>query len=150
MGRVRLPDRGITVQGERRDLPSVQEISEAVHAWVQKIGGYLRTTLAKVNGDLPEVLVADETELHVGERTLYLWVALDPATRAIVHLALTEGRNILFARSFLLGIKARYGSLSSSSRMAASGILLRAGSSESGTSGWSVASAPTWRGGTRR
>jgi putative transposase len=84
---------------------------EAVHEWVQKIGGYVRKTLANVNGDLPCVLVADETELNVGGRILYLWVALDPATRAIFHLALTEGRNILFARSFLLGIKARYGSL---------------------------------------
>ena len=43
-----------------------------MHEWVEKIGGYVRTTLAKVNGDLPEVLVADETELHVGGGTLYL------------------------------------------------------------------------------
>lgn len=83
----------------------------AVHRWVGRMGGLVRGALARVNGPLPEVLVADETEVHVGGRTLYLWVALDPATRAIYHLALTDVRNILVAKSFLLGIRSRYGSL---------------------------------------
>lgn len=77
-----------------------QRSQAAVHHWVQKMEAFLREALALINGDLPDVLVAYETELHVGRRVVCLWVALDPATRAVYHLALTEARNILPARSF--------------------------------------------------
>lgn len=51
----------------------------------------------------------DETEVRVGSKTMYLWVALDPETRAVYHLALTEVRNILVAWSFFRAIRRRYG-----------------------------------------
>ncbi|MCI0496798.1 MAG: DDE-type integrase/transposase/recombinase [Thermoplasmata archaeon] len=51
----------------------------------------------------------DETELQIGKRTYYLWVALDPDRRGIWYVALTEVRNLMLARSFFKAIRRVYG-----------------------------------------
>ncbi len=80
----------------------------AVWNWMQKFG----TAMAGMfrHGQLPDVIVVDETPLMEGRRECYIWVAIDPVTRAIVYVAVTQVRNVLMAISFFQAIKREYGS----------------------------------------
>ena len=73
------------------------------------MGSLLKDRFFRLNGDLPPILVVDETPVQIGSRRCYLWVALDPMRRGIYHLALTDVRNVLVALSFFRSMKRRYG-----------------------------------------
>lgn len=83
---------------------------QAIHTWVQRLGAYVRKRFHLVNGDLPPVLVVDETTLHIGAQYWTLWVAIDPSTRAVYHLALTRWAGLQPCRAFFDGLRDRYGS----------------------------------------
>lgn len=82
---------------------------QAIDDWVQKMGSFLKERFFRLNGELPPVLVVDETRIQIGSKIYYLWVALDPVTGGIYHPALTDLRNVLLALSFFRSIRRRYG-----------------------------------------
>ena len=65
----------------------------AIWGWIQKFG----TAMAGMfhHGRLPDVVVVDEAPLMEGWRDCYVWVAIDPVTKAIVYVAVTQVRNSL-------------------------------------------------------
>ncbi len=81
---------------------------EAVRQWVQRFGAGLK---GYFEGGRARVAVIDETEIKVGNRWYWLWLAIEPTRRKILAMALTQTRNGLVARSLLKELKRRYGRL---------------------------------------
>jgi len=65
----------------------------AVWGWIQKFGTAMPGMFH--HGRLPDVVVVDEAPLMEGRRDCYVWVAIDPVTKATVHVAVTQVRNSL-------------------------------------------------------
>lgn len=79
----------------------------AVWKWTQRIGSSLAGMFH--HGSLPDVIVVDETPFMEGRRECYVWIAIDPVTRAVVYVALTQVRNVFMARGFFQAIRQAYG-----------------------------------------
>jgi hypothetical protein len=62
----------------------------AVWGWIQKFGTAMPGIFHQ--GGLPDVVVVDEAPLMEGRRDCYVWVAIDPVTKAIVYVAVTQVR----------------------------------------------------------
>lgn len=83
---------------------------KAVWEWIQKFRPVFKDLF--FHQDLPDVLVVDETQMmeHQG-RECYVWIAIDPVTKAIVYCGLSTSRSILTALGFLNGIRKHFGKL---------------------------------------
>ncbi len=81
----------------------------AVWNWIQKFGAALKGMFRRQS--LPDLIVVDETKMMEGRRECYVWIAFDPATRAVVYASVTEVRNILVAIGFFQAIRREYGRL---------------------------------------
>jgi transposase-like protein len=91
-----------------KDLPGHRCRSHvAVWKWIQKLGDALEGMFDRE--ELPDEIVVDETVMTEGRRECCVWLAMDPATRAVIYVAITWLRNVLAARSFFRAIRKHYG-----------------------------------------
>jgi putative transposase len=81
----------------------------AVWKWVQKFGSNVKETLFSKNGSLPNIIVADETCIQVGNRYYYLYAAICPYSKRIIYFDLYPMRNHLATLTFFKKIIKLYG-----------------------------------------
>lgn len=81
----------------------------SVWKWVQKHGNGLRARLYLDNGDIPEILVVDETKIQIGSKQHYLYAAICPDSKRIIYAEIYPMRNYLATRTFFKRIIKIYG-----------------------------------------
>ena len=76
---------------------------------MQKHGSGPRARSYLDNGDIPEVLVVDETKIQIGSRQHYLYAAICPDSKRIIYAEIYPMRNYLATRTFFKKIIEIYG-----------------------------------------
>ena len=108
-----LYDSGVSLRKVRRVLGwlGVERSHVAVWNWIQKFGRRLSATGRQPVAEVPRKLLLDEAAVSQHGEEFVLFVALDPASREVVHLGVAPSRNYLTTRRFLEEIEALYGEL---------------------------------------
>ena len=91
------------VEGALR--PFARRSHVAVWKWVQRLGSRCRSLFTARS----RFAVVDETRIWIGGEAWWLWIAVDPASRAILAMHISAHRNSLVAWIFLRMLKARCG-----------------------------------------
>ena len=91
------------VEGALR--PFAQRSHVAVWKWVQRLGSRCRSLFTARS----RFAVVDETQIWIGGEAWWLWIAIDPARRAILAMRISAHRNSLVAWIFLRTLKTRCG-----------------------------------------
>jgi putative transposase len=83
----------------------VERSHVSVWKWIQKYKPKgLSTRRKKING-----YVVDETQIKVGSRYIWLWVAIEPKHREILRTDVSVERAMLVAERFIASLTNRYG-----------------------------------------
>jgi len=90
-------------------LHGVKFHRRGVHYWVQKTGKTLDGILWESNGGMPNTIVVDETKVKVGSKEEYLYAAICPETKRIIHAAFYQTRNTLTTMCFFKQMIRHYG-----------------------------------------
>ena len=77
----------------------------AVWSWLQKYKPQKMSSKGKV---VPQFII-DETQIRVGYELLWLWVASEPKTHAILRTKVSEEGNMIVAKRFPLDTVEEYG-----------------------------------------
>lgn len=87
-----------------------REISHvAIWKWVQRFGRKVKSITFLENGDMPSIIVVDETCIQIGNKEFYLYAAICPETRRIIYFDLYPMRNYLATFSFFKAMTTFYG-----------------------------------------
>lgn len=80
----------------------------AVWKWNHKLGSKLKSSLFKKQ-QLPEIIIVDETEIKIGDRFGYLWIAINPYDMSVLYMKLSFSRSGLVALLFFKEMRRIYG-----------------------------------------
>ena len=78
-------------------LHKVKRSHVAIWKWIQR---YKPKKIARKRKKMEEYIV-DETLIKVGSKLVWLWVVIEPETRQILALSISNERNMLIAERFL-------------------------------------------------
>ena len=86
-------------------LHIVKRSHVAVWKWIQKYKPQKMSSKRKMVSQF----IIDETQIKVGSELLWLWIAIEPKTHAILRTKISKERNMFVAERFLLDIVEEYG-----------------------------------------
>ena len=77
----------------------------AIWNWIQKY----KPQKMSSKGKTVSQFIIDETQIKVGSELLWLWIAIEPKTQAILRTKMSKERNMFVAERFLLDIAEEHG-----------------------------------------
>jgi putative transposase len=86
-------------------LHIVKRSHVAVWNWIQKYKPQKMSSKRKMVSQF----IIDETQIKVGSELLWLWIAIEPKTHAILRTKISKERNMFVAERFLPDIVEEYG-----------------------------------------
>ena len=86
-------------------LHIVKRSHVAIWNWIQKYKPQKMSSKRKMVSQF----IIDETQIKVGSELLWLWIAIEPKTQAILRTKISKERNMFVAERFLLDIVEEYG-----------------------------------------
>src|SRR3954451_21895369 len=88
-----------------RDLRFVKRSHVSIWKWIQK---YRPKKISSTKTKFSEFII-DETQLKVGSQFIWLWVAIEPKHRQILHIDISFERTMLVAERFIASLIDKYG-----------------------------------------
>jgi putative transposase len=80
-------------------LHVVKRSHVAIWNWIQK---YKPEIIKRKRKRIDEFII-DETQIKVGSEHLWLWIVIEPKTRAILHTKISKGEKYVCCRTFVAG-----------------------------------------------
>lgn len=97
---------GLSLRNTSKALSTfVTRSHTAIRDWIQKYNPqrlyYNKTKIFE--------FILDETQIKVGSELVWLWVAIEPASKEVLRLNISKERNMFVAERFLSNVVKEYG-----------------------------------------